>query len=230
MLEVFLEEAREIATTGKDLVQKLKSDNSDEVALADLRRSFHTLKGSGRMSGAVEFGEFAWSMEELLNNIIAGKIEANEQIFNLYEEAVDRLQPMLDDLEKHDESNIDVPYWQEYVSKVGSSDDQLIEDAIVEAVDESSIEVVLPETEDTDISIEDESGIEADDEVELELSEEREAVELEAVAIDAEPEEIEESEEEGNEEIEEGPPQDFDEELKFNWDEDFIDPNEREDF
>jgi chemosensory pili system protein ChpA (sensor histidine kinase/response regulator) len=203
ILEVFLEEAREIATTGKDLVQKLKSDSSDEVALADLRRSFHTLKGSGRMSGAVEFGEFAWSMEELLNNIIAGKIEANEQIFNLYEEAVDRLPPMLDDLEKHDESNIDVPYWQEYVSKVSSSDDQLIEDAIVEAVDESSIEVVLPETEDTDISIEDESDIEADDEVELELSEEREAVELEAEAIDAEPEEIEESE--AIEELEEIP-------------------------
>ena len=65
------------------------------------------------MSGAVEFGEFAWSLEELLNKVIAGKIEANDQMFTLYEEAVDRLPAMLDDLEKHDESNIDVPYWQE---------------------------------------------------------------------------------------------------------------------
>jgi chemosensory pili system protein ChpA (sensor histidine kinase/response regulator) len=49
ILEIFLEEAREIAVTGKDLLQKWQSDISDEGALTDLRRSFHTLKGSGRM-------------------------------------------------------------------------------------------------------------------------------------------------------------------------------------
>ena len=32
-----------------------------------MRRSFHTLKGSGRMVGAQLIGEFAWSIENLLN-------------------------------------------------------------------------------------------------------------------------------------------------------------------
>ena len=35
-----------------------------------MRRSFHTLKGSGRMVGAQLLGEFCWSVENLLNRII----------------------------------------------------------------------------------------------------------------------------------------------------------------
>ena len=34
--------------------------NQDE--LATVRRAFHTLKGSGRMAGAMMFGEFAWTV------------------------------------------------------------------------------------------------------------------------------------------------------------------------
>src|SRR4030095_12958539 len=35
-----------------------------------LRRSFHTLKGSGRMVGAQLIGELSWAVENLLNRII----------------------------------------------------------------------------------------------------------------------------------------------------------------
>ena len=185
ILEIFLEEAKEIAAVAKGLVQKLKFDSSDDDALTDLRRSFHTLKGSGRMSGAVEFGEFSWSMEELLNKVIAGKLEANEQMFTLYEEAINQLPSMLDDLEKHDESNINVSYWQEYVRKVSSQDDQILEDVSVETVTEA----ILPETEETDASIENEFETEAGDVEELELSEDDELASLEEEATDVEVEE-----------------------------------------
>ena len=40
---------------------------SSSDALVTVRRSFHTLKGSGRMVGARDLGEFAWSIENLLN-------------------------------------------------------------------------------------------------------------------------------------------------------------------
>ena len=43
-------------------------------ALASLRRSFHTLKGSGRMVGADLIGEFCWNVERLLNRIINGTV------------------------------------------------------------------------------------------------------------------------------------------------------------
>ena len=194
ILEIFIEEAKEIAAMAKGLVEKLKFDSSDDDARADLRRSFHTLKGSGRMSGAVEFGEFAWSLEELLNKVIAGKIEANEQMFSLYEEAVNRLPEMLDDLERHDESNIDVSYWQKCVSRVSSPVEQRIEPAEEDAlVEETLIVEESPETEASEASIEDEFDIEAGDE-KLELPDEVEVVKLEE-AIEVDSEDLEESEE-----------------------------------
>ena len=42
----------------------------DEDALITSRRSFHTLKGSGRMVGARELSEFAWAIENLINRLI----------------------------------------------------------------------------------------------------------------------------------------------------------------
>ena len=40
---------------------------NDQVSLVTLRRSFHTLKGSGRMVGLMELGEAAWAVEQVLN-------------------------------------------------------------------------------------------------------------------------------------------------------------------
>lgn len=175
ILEIFLEEAKEIAATGKGLLQKLKFDSSDEGAMADLRRSFHTLKGSGRMSGAVEFGEFAWSLEELLNKVIAGKLETNDQMFTLYEEAIDRLPAMLDGLEKHDESSIDVPYWQESVARVSVTGEQISEAEIAEPDNEE----ISQELEVADDAIVDEYDIDSADEEDLTLAEEDKSVDLE---------------------------------------------------
>ena len=42
----------------------------DLESLGSLRRSFHTLKGSGRMVGARTIAEFGWAIENLLNRII----------------------------------------------------------------------------------------------------------------------------------------------------------------
>ena len=42
----------------------------DMETLITVRRSFHTLKGSGRMVGAERIGEYCWSVENLLNRLI----------------------------------------------------------------------------------------------------------------------------------------------------------------
>ncbi len=44
-----------------------QQDSSD--LLTEIRRGFHTLKGSGRMVGADEVGDFAWHIEALLNTV-----------------------------------------------------------------------------------------------------------------------------------------------------------------
>ena len=70
LLELFIEEAKEeIVTIKRDLPAWAESPNDMET-LITVRRSFHTLKGSGRMVGAERIGEYCWSVENLLNRLI----------------------------------------------------------------------------------------------------------------------------------------------------------------
>ena len=70
LLELFIEEAKEeIASIKRKLPVWIESPD-DMEALITVRRSFHTLKGSGRMVGAERIGEYCWSVENLLNQLI----------------------------------------------------------------------------------------------------------------------------------------------------------------
>jgi len=70
LLELFIEEAKEeIVTIKRDLPAWAESPDDMET-LITVRRSFHTLKGSGRMVGAERIGEYCWSVENLLNRLI----------------------------------------------------------------------------------------------------------------------------------------------------------------
>ncbi|MCK7575362.1 MAG: Hpt domain-containing protein [Chromatiales bacterium] len=65
-----------------------QSDPSDANALATLRRSFHTLKGSGRLVGALQVGDFAQAVEFLLNRLIETASRPSTQILDCIAEAV----------------------------------------------------------------------------------------------------------------------------------------------
>ncbi|HET9114353.1 MAG TPA: Hpt domain-containing protein [Burkholderiales bacterium] len=67
LLAVFLEEAREVLVTIANSLEMISGNVQDIDALRILRRSYHTLKGSGRMVGLDELGEAAWAIEQLLN-------------------------------------------------------------------------------------------------------------------------------------------------------------------
>jgi chemosensory pili system protein ChpA (sensor histidine kinase/response regulator) len=70
LLELFIEEAKEeIASINRNLPQWAEAPDDMET-LITVRRSFHTLKGSGRMVGAERIGEYCWSVENLLNKLI----------------------------------------------------------------------------------------------------------------------------------------------------------------
>lgn len=75
LIALFIEEAgEEIAMIGR-LFPLWEENPSDHESLIRVRRAFHTLKGSGRMVGANRIGDFAWSIENLLNRIIDGTRE-----------------------------------------------------------------------------------------------------------------------------------------------------------
>lgn len=56
-------------------------------AIESIRRSFHTLKGSGRMVGATALGDYAWEHENLLNHVISGQLLASDELYDFIEES-----------------------------------------------------------------------------------------------------------------------------------------------
>ncbi|MBS0389115.1 MAG: Hpt domain-containing protein, partial [Proteobacteria bacterium] len=72
MLALFAEEAREELEKIREQYPVWDQNPLEGGALATVCRSFHTLKGSGRMVGARELSEFAWAMENLINRLIDG--------------------------------------------------------------------------------------------------------------------------------------------------------------
>ena len=67
LLEIFLEEATEVAATIVQHLATCRDAPHDRESLTTIRRGFHTLKGSGRMVGLADLGEVAWQCEQVLN-------------------------------------------------------------------------------------------------------------------------------------------------------------------
>ncbi len=86
--DIFLEEAAEVVQNGLAAVEALRHDPSNLADQTTLRRAFHTLKGSSRMVGLNEFGEAAWSMEQLLNAWLAEQKPASGELVTLSEQAM----------------------------------------------------------------------------------------------------------------------------------------------
>ncbi|MCG5512273.1 Hpt domain-containing protein [Ectothiorhodospira shaposhnikovii] len=80
ILEVFLEEADEEVIRIGEQVPRWCAHPDNQDALVTLRRSFHTLKGSGRLVGAQLLGEFAWANENLLNHLIDGQVAPGPEV------------------------------------------------------------------------------------------------------------------------------------------------------
>jgi len=88
LLDIFLEEAREVVGNGLAAIQALHAEPGDLSEQTTLRRAFHTLKGSSRMVGLNDFGEAAWSMEQLLNAWLAEQKPMQPPLLQLSEEAL----------------------------------------------------------------------------------------------------------------------------------------------
>ena len=77
MLEIFLSEAEEVLANVAQNLQTLRVNITDTEALAEVRRGYHTLKGSGRMVGLDKPAEVAWSVEKLLNFLMESQATLN---------------------------------------------------------------------------------------------------------------------------------------------------------
>ena len=98
ILEIFIEEALEELASLTEQVPLWQNDNNNEEALVTIRRSFHTLKGSGRLIGAELIGEFSWVFETMLNRVIDKSRPLTPEIFEALNEALTILPQLIEQL------------------------------------------------------------------------------------------------------------------------------------
>ncbi|MDO6441601.1 Hpt domain-containing protein [Marinobacter sp. 2_MG-2023] len=122
ILEIFIEEAGEVLDTIREYLPMLLRQHDDRSALSEVRRAFHTLKGSGRMVGALVVGELAWSVENMLNRVIDGSIFMNDDIANLLDEATSVLPALVSDFENHQPPSIDSAGLQERATALANGE------------------------------------------------------------------------------------------------------------
>ena len=98
LLEIFLSEAEEVLQCVRETIPQSRSEPYNQDHLTTLRRSFHTLKGSGRMVGLMAFGEGAWSIEQVLNLRLSETRAGDADLYGLLDTAAEFLGAWVNDL------------------------------------------------------------------------------------------------------------------------------------
>lgn len=98
-VELFIEEAKDEIAKLNQFFPLWDTNPQDQEALVNLRRSFHTLKGSGRMVGAQLIGDFAWSVENLLNRVINKTLDRTPDMMSVMRSAVAAVPELVEQLE-----------------------------------------------------------------------------------------------------------------------------------
>ena len=89
--DVFIEEVQEEIDNLRAQLPLWRASAEDLERVKPIRRSFHTLKGSGRLVGALALGEFSWKVENMLNRVLDRSIAPSAQVMALVDHAVDAL-------------------------------------------------------------------------------------------------------------------------------------------
>jgi len=86
--DIFIEEAGEVLGELERQLPAFRREPGNRNVLGEVRRGFHTLKGSGRMVGALRIGEFGWAIENMLNRCLEGALAVRTPVLQAVERAV----------------------------------------------------------------------------------------------------------------------------------------------
>ncbi|MGE3104983.1 MAG: Hpt domain-containing protein, partial [Lysobacterales bacterium] len=106
--EVFLEEVQEEVDNLNRVVPQWVATPADFEKLKPIRRSFHTMKGSGRLVGAMALGEFSWKIEGMLNRVLDKSIAPSAAVIALLQQSVQALPQLLAALRGESVGGVDI--------------------------------------------------------------------------------------------------------------------------
>jgi chemosensory pili system protein ChpA (sensor histidine kinase/response regulator) len=99
LIQLFVEEAKEELAKVEQQFPIWDHNPLESEALLIVRRSFHTLKGSGRMVNARAISDFAWAIENLLNRILEGTLQRSPAVLQTLRQAIAALPQLVAELE-----------------------------------------------------------------------------------------------------------------------------------
>jgi chemotaxis protein histidine kinase CheA/CheY-like chemotaxis protein len=108
LAEVFLMEAEEVLENMRSSFDILENDLQNNDEITNLKRYFHTLKGSGRMVGLEFMGEAAWMAEQTLNKCVSGEMVFDQEVLNCTKDLKNRFTFWVDDLKSTNQVTVDL--------------------------------------------------------------------------------------------------------------------------
>ncbi len=126
ILQTFVQEADEVLTAIASRLGEWRAHPDNQTALTDLRRSFHTLKGSGKLAGATAVSEFAWVVENLLNKVIKGAVDRSPALFDFLARAREALAGMVAELTGGPAAGVDLGAWRAEADVLMARRDQAV--------------------------------------------------------------------------------------------------------
>ncbi|TDR19523.1 Hpt domain-containing protein [Marinicella litoralis] len=154
--EVFLEEFEEELANMQEKHAIWKEDPETNVGeLSEIRRIFHTLKGSGRLVGAEAIGEFGWQLENMCNRKLDNAINSLSDFRTVLAEGVEMAAGLFAALQTQDVVPNGYNLLLQNAENVTNGDELEVAPEVVEAVVEES---ESDESTDADAVIMEETG------------------------------------------------------------------------
>lgn len=136
IVEIFIEEAREVLDTIEEYLPQWVTNVDNDDTRSTIRRAFHTLKGSGRMVGASDIGELAWSIENMLNRVLEGTHSMDQPRFEIITDVKNEVPALVQAFE--DRIPVDKDKLQRLMDRANAlSEGRILEEAPAEQTDEA---------------------------------------------------------------------------------------------
>ncbi|MFL9609764.1 Hpt domain-containing protein [Methylobacillus sp. Pita2] len=121
LLDVYLTEAEDVLANVAQHLQALRVNATNHQALVEVRRGFHTLKGSGRTVGLADLGNVAAIVETLLNRVIERKLTPTSAMIAFIEDATAAFAGWVASLRDKAHQAVEAALWQARADELESS-------------------------------------------------------------------------------------------------------------
>lgn len=134
--EVFVEEVEEEIDNLAATLPLWIEAPGDLDRLKSIRRVFHTLKGSGRLVGALTLGEFSWRIENMLNRVLDHTIQPTQAVVTLVRSAHEVLPELLAALKGERGIRTDLEAMKDVADRISAGEQVIYTPAVVEPTPE----------------------------------------------------------------------------------------------